>query len=69
MISSYLTYQTRLAHIGDLRREAEDRRLASVARRDADRSRSTTRRDQRPRLSRHALQALSTLRPGRVARA
>jgi hypothetical protein len=62
MLSSYVTYETGLARIDDLRRQANEHRRAHVVRSQRTPSH---RRQQRPRPSRLML----TLRPHRPARA
>jgi hypothetical protein len=55
MINSYFTHQTGLDHIDDLRREADRRRLVTLARGRRDGSRPMARREHRLRLTLGAL--------------
>ena len=62
MLSNYVTYETGLARIDDLRRQADEHRRAHLARSQPT---GSHRRQERPRPSRLTL----ALRPHRAARA
>jgi hypothetical protein len=62
MLSNYVTYETGLARIDDLRRQADEHRRAGLGRVEPT---GSHRRPQRPRPSRLAL-ALRSHRPARA---